>query len=45
MQVPINVVARVNGQVANRNKPKTGEYIVCYGGADGKVDKRTAKVM
>lgn len=45
MQVPINLRASVNGNIANRGNNKVGDYIVCYGGADGKVDKRTASLM
>lgn len=44
MQVPINMVVQVNGRKANSPKAM-GDYIVCYGGADGKVDKRTAAII
>lgn len=45
MQVPTNLTATVNGLLANKQKPSNGDYIVCYGGADGKVDIRTASVI
>lgn len=45
MQVPINLTATVRGYIANKKGPKNGDYIVCYGGADGKVDRRTAAVI
>lgn len=45
MQVPTNLTATVNGLLANKSKPKVGDYIVCYGGADGKVDVRTGAVI
>lgn len=44
MQVPINMVVQVNGRKANSPKAM-GDYIVCYGGSDGKVDKRTAAII
>lgn len=45
MQVPTNLTASVNGKMANAFKKDSGDYIVCYCGADGKVDKRTAAVI
>ena len=45
MQVPTNLTASVNGKMANLFKKDSGDYIVCYCGADGKVDKRTAAVI
>ena len=45
MQVPTNLTASVNGKMANVFKKDSGDYIVCYCGADGKVDKRTAAVI
>ena len=46
MQVPLSVTAYVNGVIANTTSGRQkGDYIVCYGGADGKIDKRTAKVI
>ena len=45
MQVPTNLTASVNGKIANALKKDSGDYIVCYCGADGKVDKRTAAVI
>lgn len=45
MQVPVNLTATVNGSIANSKQSKSGDYIVCYGGADGKVDKRTAHII
>lgn len=46
MQVPISITAYVNGTIANSTKgKKSGDYIVCYGGADGKLDKRTARII
>ena len=45
MQVPTNHTVVINGEMANKNSRKAGDYIVCASNESGVIDRSTAVIL